>query len=72
MACEIFNIATLIAPKKRPTYVRRYVDKPDYGVVPKYLVKFVDALKEKQTKANAGGPKQEGLGTQPNTRRQVY
>ncbi|KAI5077133.1 hypothetical protein GOP47_0006957 [Adiantum capillus-veneris] len=56
-------------PSKTPTCVWHYVDKNDYGKVPEYLVKFNEDLKEKQTKAREDGPKQQGIGTQPNTRR---
>ncbi|MCO5589509.1 hypothetical protein L7F22_043477 [Adiantum nelumboides] len=56
-------------PKKKPTRFWRYVDKDDYGRVPEYLVKINEEFKEKHTKASADGPKQQGIGTQPNTRR---
>ena len=62
-----FNVA---APKKLPKYVPKSVEKPDYGKVPNYLRKFNETLKEKQSKVNIEGSKQEGLGSQPNTRRQ--
>ncbi|KAH7428754.1 hypothetical protein KP509_09G015800 [Ceratopteris richardii] len=56
-------------PKKLPTHAWRYVEKDDYGKVPRYLIRFNEEFKEKQKRVNADGPKRQGIGTEPNTRR---